>query len=58
MLHEITTTSSPPIHYVQKQEEEEEEADPMFGITEPQFENIIQHLEIEPVDNNDIVKKE
>lgn len=43
-----------------EQEDEEEvvvEGDPMFGITGPHFQNTIQHLKIEPVED-DIDKTE
>lgn len=69
MLNDTPEITSPMLDFVKKEieeseqeedeeeEQEEEEADPMFAVTEPQFPNIIQHLEIEAVDD-DIVKKQ
>lgn len=62
MIHEATATTSPQfINHIKEEEEEgggEVEEDPMYDITESQYgDNVIQHLEIVPVDT-EIDKKE
>lgn len=53
MLHETARTSPPLIEYIKTKEE-----DPIYDIAdEPQYDNLIQHLEIVPVEDH-IVKDE
>lgn len=59
IVHEATTIASSPFTNHHVKEEEEGEEDPMYDVTEPQYnENVIQHLEIVPAVETDRTKKE